>query len=106
RGSGEAGPRRARYRFFRPRAAEVPDLICLTIADAAATDGRAPAAVYRGRTRVLLASLLAGEVEAAREAAAPPLLRGDDVMAAFRLTPGPRGRPLLARAPPAPALAP
>jgi hypothetical protein len=90
--------RRARYRFFRDLGEEVPELICLTIADAAGTDGRPPAAVYRGETRALLESLLAGEAEAAREAAEPPLVRGDDVMAAFGLGPGPEVGRLLARA--------
>jgi putative nucleotidyltransferase with HDIG domain len=96
--------RRARYRFFRDVGEEVPDLVCLTIADAAATDGRPPAAVYRGATRELLESLLAGEVEAAREAAAPPLVRGEDVMAAFGLSPGPAVGQLLRRAREAQAL--
>ena len=96
--------RRARYRFFRDVGAEVPALVCLTIADAAATDGRTPEAVYRGPTRALLDTLLAGEVEAAREAAVPPLVRGEDVMAAFALGPGPEVGRLLARAREAQAL--
>jgi poly(A) polymerase len=89
---------RARYRFFRDLGDEVPDLVCLTIADAAGTDGRPPAQVYRGPTRDLLESLLAGQPEAAREAARPPLIRGEDVMAAFGLSPGPSVGRLLARA--------
>jgi putative nucleotidyltransferase with HDIG domain len=96
--------RRARYRFFRDVGDDVPDLVCLTIADAAATDGRAPRAVYRGGTRALLESLLAGQVEAAAEAAVPPLLRGEDVMAAFGLAPGPDVGRLLAEAREAQAL--
>jgi tRNA nucleotidyltransferase/poly(A) polymerase len=80
---------RARYRFHRDVGEEVPALVCLTIADAAGTDGRAPGLVYRGATRVLLESLLAGESPAAREAAEPPLVRGEDVMAALGLAPGP-----------------
>ncbi len=96
--------RRARYRLFRDLGEEVPELVCLTIADAAGTDGRPPAAVYRGETRALLDSLLAGEVEAAREAAAPPLLRGEDVMAAFGLGPGPEVGRLLRQAREAQAL--
>ena len=90
--------RRARYRFFRDLGQEVPELVCLTIADAAGTDGRSPARVYRRETRDLLESLLGGEVEAAREAAEPPLLRGEDVMAAFGLPSGPEVGRLLARA--------
>jgi putative nucleotidyltransferase with HDIG domain len=89
--------RRARYRFFRDLGEEVPGLICLTIADAAGTDGRPPSAVYRGGTRALLESLLSGEADAAREAATPPLLRGEDVMDAFGLDPGPEVGRLLAR---------
>jgi poly(A) polymerase len=96
--------RRARYRFFRDLGQEVPDLICLTIADAAGTNGGPPSAVYRGETRELLESLLAGEIEAAREAATPPLLRGEDVMGAFGLDPGPEVGRLLARAREAQAL--
>jgi putative nucleotidyltransferase with HDIG domain len=95
---------RARYRFFRDVGDEVPDLVCLTIADAAGTDGRPPAAVWRGPTRALLDTLLAGQVEAAREAAAPPLVRGGDIMEAFGLDPGPEVGRLLARAREAQAL--
>jgi tRNA nucleotidyltransferase/poly(A) polymerase len=100
----DAISRRARYRFFRDLGPDVPDLVCLTIADAAATDGRPPAAVYRGATRDLLESLLAGEVDAAREAAAPPLVRGEDVMGAFGLGPGPEVGRRLRRAREAQAL--
>ncbi|HEY7141642.1 MAG TPA: HD domain-containing protein [Methylomirabilota bacterium] len=82
--------RRARYRFHRDVGEEVPALVCLTVADAAGTDGRAPGLVYRGETRALLESLLASEEPAAREAEAPPLVRGDEVMAALGLAPGPR----------------
>jgi hypothetical protein len=81
--------RRARYRFHRDVGEEVPALVCLTIADAAGTDGRGPGLVYRGQTRLLLAGLLAGEEPAARAAAEPPLVRGEDVMAALGLTAGP-----------------
>jgi UTP:GlnB (protein PII) uridylyltransferase len=81
--------RRARYRFHRDVGEEVPALVCLAIADAAGTDGSAPRLVYRGATRALLESLLAGEGPAAREAAEPPLVRGEDVMAALGLAPGP-----------------
>jgi poly(A) polymerase len=85
----DAVTRRARYRFHRDVGEEAPALVCLTIADAAGTDGRDPALVYRGPTRALLDSLLAGEEPAAREAAESPLVRGDDVMAALGLTAGP-----------------
>ena len=96
--------RRARYRFHRDVAEEVPALVCLTIADAAGTDGRAPEGVYRGATRTLLDSLLAGEAPAAREAAEPPLLRGEDVMDALGLASGPRVGEVLRRAREAQAL--
>src|SRR5262249_2381602 len=81
--------RRARYRFHRDVGQEVPALVCLTIAEAAGTGGRPPALVYQGETGRLLDSLLAGEEPAAREAAEPPLVRGEDVMAALALTEGP-----------------
>ena len=100
----ESVSRRARYRFFRDLGEEVPELICLTIADAAGLDGRTPAEVYRGATRQLLDSLLGGQVEATREAAEPPLVRGEDVMSAFGLTPGPAVGRLLAQAREAQAL--
>jgi len=95
---------RARYRFHRDVAEEVPALVCLTIADAAGTDGRAPEGVYRGATRALLDPLLAGEAPAAREAAEPPLLRGEDVMNALGLASGPRVGAVLRRAREAQAL--
>jgi putative nucleotidyltransferase with HDIG domain len=100
----DAVSRRARYRFHRDVGEEVPALVCLTIADAAGTDGRAPSRVYQGRTRVLLESLLAGERPAAEEAATPPLVRGEDVMAALRLRPGPAVGRALRRAREAQAL--
>jgi len=53
---------------------------------------------------VLLDSLLAGQVEAARAAASPPLVRGEDVMGAFGLAPGPEVGRLLAAAREAQAL--
>jgi UTP:GlnB (protein PII) uridylyltransferase len=95
---------RARYRFHRDLAEEVPALVCLTIADAAGTDGRMPDGVYRGGTRALLESLLAGEQVAAREAAEPPLVRGGDVMGALGLAPGPAVGEALRRAREAQAL--
>jgi putative nucleotidyltransferase with HDIG domain len=81
--------RRARYRFHRDVGEEVAALVCLTIADAAGTDGREPRLVYRGPTRALLDSLLQGEAPATEEAAEPPLICGEDVMAALGLSPGP-----------------
>ena len=95
---------RARYRFFRDLGEEVPALVCLTIADAAATDGRPPGDVYRGPAQALLSALLAGEGEAAQAAAVPPLVRGEDVMAAFGLPPGPAVGRLLGAAREAQAL--
>jgi poly(A) polymerase len=96
--------RRARYRFHRDVGEEVIALVCLTIADAAGTDGRAPSRVYRGETRALLESLLEGEQSAAAEAAAPPLVRGEDVMALLGLSPGPAVGRALERAREAQAL--
>ena len=96
--------RRARYRFHRDVGEEVLALVCLTIADAAGTDGRGPGLVYRGPTRALLESLLEGERPAAEESAAPPLVRGEDVMAALALSPGPAVGEALRRAREAQAL--
>jgi poly(A) polymerase len=96
--------RRARYRFHRDVGEEVAALVCLTIADAAGTDGRGPRFVYRGPTRALLDSLLRGEEPAAQEAAAPPLVRGEDVMAALALPSGPAVGRALRRAREAQAL--
>jgi tRNA nucleotidyltransferase/poly(A) polymerase len=96
--------RRARYRFHRDVGEEVPALVCLTIADAAGTDGRPPSLVYRRGTRVLLESLLAGEGPAAREGAEPPLVRGEDVMATLGIAPGPAVGRALRRAREAQAL--
>jgi tRNA nucleotidyltransferase/poly(A) polymerase len=96
--------RRARYRFGRDVGTDVPGLVCLTIADAAATDGQTPAAVYRGGTRALLETLLGAGVESTRQAETPPLVRGEDVMAAFGLAPGPEVGRLLRRAREAQAL--
>jgi hypothetical protein len=81
--------RRARYRFHRDIGEEVPALVCLSIVDAAGTDGSGPGPVYRGGTRALLESLLAGEGPAAREAAEPALVRGEDVIVTLGLAPGP-----------------
>jgi hypothetical protein len=100
----DAISRRARYRFHRDVGEEVPALVCLTIADAAGTDGRPPELVYRGETRALLESLLAGERPAAEEAATPPLVRGEDVMAALGLPSGPAVGHALRRAREAQAL--
>jgi putative nucleotidyltransferase with HDIG domain len=100
----DAVSRRARYRFHRDLGEEVAALVCLTIADAAGTDGRAPRLVYRGPTRALLESLLRGEAPAAEEAAEPPLVRGEDVMAALGLLPGPAVGHALRRAREAQAL--
>jgi putative nucleotidyltransferase with HDIG domain len=100
----DAVSRRARYRFHRDLGEEVAALVCLTIADAAGTDGRAPRLVYGGPTRALLESLLRGEAPAAEEAAEPPLVRGEDVMAALGLLPGPAVGHALRRAREAQAL--
>jgi len=103
-GQLEEVSRRARYRFFRDLGEEAQDLICLALADAAAATGVEPAAVWRGPAGAFLASFLAGWEEAESAAAAPPLLRGGDVMAAFGLAPGPEVGRLLAEAREAQAL--
>lgn len=95
-GQLEEVSRRARYRFYRDLGEEAQDLICLAIADAAGATGVEPSAVWRGPAGTFLASFLAGQEEAETAAAAPPLLRGEDVMAAFDLAPGPEVGRLLA----------
>jgi len=103
---GQAGvlTRRARHRFFRDLGDEARDLVLLALADAAAVRGEPPMDVWRGPAGDLLRALMAGLGDQEREAAAPPLVRGQDVMAAFGLGPGPEVGRLLARAREAQAL--
>jgi putative nucleotidyltransferase with HDIG domain len=95
---GQAGTitRRARYRFFRDLGPDTRDLLLLALVDAAAVTGESPLRTWRraGVVRDLLEGL--GPEEAAR--AAPPLVRGEDVMARYRLAPGPEIGRLLALA--------
>ena len=56
-------------------------------------DGRPPLEVWAGARGAVLRSLMEGAAEASAVAAAPPLLDGDDVMAAVGIGPGPDGRP-------------
>jgi poly(A) polymerase/tRNA nucleotidyltransferase (CCA-adding enzyme) len=90
--------RRARYRFFRDLETEAHDLLLLALADVAAVRGLSPLAVWRGALGKLVNDLLSGWKEDRQQAAAPPLVRGEDVMAAFGLTPGPLVGRLLALA--------
>ncbi len=96
--------RRARFRFYRALGDEAPDLLLLTLADAAALTGDSPLDVWRGPGGRMARELMAGMVEEVAVAAAPPLLRGEDVMAALGLPPGPEVGRLLARAREAQAL--
>jgi poly(A) polymerase/tRNA nucleotidyltransferase (CCA-adding enzyme) len=88
--------RRARYRFFRDLMEDARDLLLLTLVDAAAVTGASPRATWR-RAR-LVRDLLGGWSEEQEVAQAPPLLRGEDVMRRFELTPGPAVGELLRRA--------
>ena len=88
--------RRARYRFFRDLGDESRDLLLLTLADAAAVRGLSPFAVWRRSG--LVRELMAGWQEDREARAVPSLLRGEDVMGAFGLAPGPTVGQLLARA--------
>jgi putative nucleotidyltransferase with HDIG domain len=90
--------RRARYRFFRDLGDEAQDLLLLALADAAAVRGDPPLAVWHGPGGRLVADLLRGWEETRTQAAAPPLLRGEDVMSAFGIPPGPEVGRLLALA--------
>jgi putative nucleotidyltransferase with HDIG domain len=96
--------RRARFRFFRALGDEARDLLLLALADAAALTGDSPLAVWAGSGGDLLRTLMAGVDAEAAAAATPALLRGEDVMDAFGLPPGPAVGRLLARAREAQAL--
>ena len=96
--------RRARFRFFRALGEEAYDLLLLALADAAALAGGSPLTVWAGPGGDVIRALLAGAAEEAGAAGAPPLLRGEDVMAAFDLPPGPEVGRLLAVAREAQAL--
>jgi len=96
--------RRARYRFFRDLGDEARDLVLLALCDAAAVRGDSPLDIWAGPAGVILRELMRGVGEEARAAEAPPLVRGEDVMAAFGLAPGPAVGWLLARAREAQAL--
>jgi putative nucleotidyltransferase with HDIG domain len=88
--------RRARYRFFRELGPDVRDVLLLALVDAAAVTG-APARQAWQRAR-LLRDLLGGWAEEQVRLAAPPLVRGDDVMERYGLRPGPAVGRLLERA--------
>ncbi len=90
--------RRARYRFFRDLGADARDLLLLGLADAGAVRGDGPHAVWRGPGGAIVRDLMAGADSEEREAAAPALLRGDDVMVALGLPPGPDVGRVLAEA--------
>ncbi|HXJ84400.1 MAG TPA: HD domain-containing protein [Candidatus Methylomirabilis sp.] len=96
--------RRARYRFFRDLGNEARDLVLLSLADAAAVRGDSPLAVWEGTGGAILRDLMRSAGGEEQAAGAPPLLRGEDVMAAFGLAPGPTVGILLARAREAQAL--
>ena len=87
---------RARYRFYRDLGPDTRDLLLLVLVDAAAVRGEAPRRAWRRAT--LVRDLLAGWSEQQEVASAAPLLRGDDVMRHFDLTPGPEVGRLLRRA--------
>jgi poly(A) polymerase len=96
--SASAITRRARHRFFRDLGDDARDLLLLSLVDAAAVRGDSPLAVWRGPGGEVVRELMHGVAEETRAAEMPPLLRGDDVMAAFGLAPGPEIGRLLARA--------
>ncbi|HSE02735.1 MAG TPA: HD domain-containing protein, partial [Methylomirabilota bacterium] len=96
--------RRARFRFHRALGDEARDLLLLALADAAALTGGSPLAIWAGAGGEVVRALMAGVEEEAAAAAVPALLRGEDVMAAFGLPPGPEVGRLLALAREAQAL--
>ena len=96
--------RRARFRFARALGGDVWDLLLLTLADAAGVAGDSPLAVWSGPGGEVVRTLMAGVEAEATAAAAPALLRGEDVMEVFGLPPGPAVGRLLTRAREAQAL--
>ncbi|MGH7349321.1 MAG: HD domain-containing protein, partial [Candidatus Rokuibacteriota bacterium] len=90
--------RRARFRFFRALGDEAQDLLLLSLADAAALTGVSPLSVWAGAGGEVVRTLMAGADEEATAATAPAMLRGEDVMEAFDLRPGPEVGRLLALA--------
>jgi len=90
--------RRARHRFFRDLGDDARDLLLLALADAAAVRGESPLAVWAGPGGEIVRTLISGVAEEQALAAEPPLLRGEDIMEAFGLAPGPEVGRLLARA--------
>jgi poly(A) polymerase/tRNA nucleotidyltransferase (CCA-adding enzyme) len=93
--AGELTPR-ARYRFFRDLGGETRDLLLLVLADASAVRGESPFRLWP--RMALVRALLAGWEEQRETFRREPLVRGGDVMARFRLAPGPEVGRLLARA--------
>src|SRR5439155_1572219 len=93
---------RARSRFYRDLREDTQDLLLLALADAAAVTGTSPWSVWR--RALLIRDLLGGWQELQAIEAAPPLLRGEDVMHRLGLAPGPAVGPALARVREAPAL--
>jgi putative nucleotidyltransferase with HDIG domain len=87
---------RARYRFYRDLREDTRDLLLLVLVDAAAVTGASPVTTWRRAP--LVRELMRGWAEQRAVAATPPLVRGEDVMARFRLEPGPRVGWLLAQA--------
>jgi poly(A) polymerase len=87
---------RARYRFYRDLREDTRDLLLLVLVDAAAVTGASPVTTWRRAP--LVRELMRGWAEQRAAAATPPLVRGEDVMARFRLEPGPRVGWLLAQA--------
>jgi putative nucleotidyltransferase with HDIG domain len=96
--------RRARFRFFRALGDDAPDLLLLALADAAGLTGVSPLAVWAGEGGAVVRALMAGAEAEAAATTAPRLVRGEDVMAAFGLSPGPAVGRLLERAREAQAL--
>jgi poly(A) polymerase len=87
---------RARYRFYRDLREDTRDLLLLVLVDAAAVTGASPVTTWRRSP--LVRDLMRGWAEQRVAAATPPFVRGEDVMARFRLEPGPRVGWLLAQA--------
>jgi putative nucleotidyltransferase with HDIG domain len=87
--------RRARYRFYRDLGEDAQDLLLLALVDAAAVTGASSLRLWRRAG--LIRDLLGGFPEQHAAAAAPPLVRGEDVMTRLGLPPGPAVGRLLGR---------
>jgi putative nucleotidyltransferase with HDIG domain len=95
--NGEVPSRRALYRFQRDLGYDVPGVLLLALADAAAARGPAMTSEAWSRHVAYMNSLLVRSIEVEGIVSRPALLTGNDVMSEFGLSAGPEiGRLLTA----------